>query len=284
MTAIWNRCSRTIANRCATWQRRVLIASVTTSCRCWTGPALSSRLGCQQGGTALRFNAHEHAAFDCFMLRRPGAEGEHSPEVLARARVWFDAASEAEKDRLLATIMAGLPGAYQRYDVPSLRRVLDAYKGITRDDLRARLADFLRAVIPTAAELGVRLCIHPDDPPRPLFGLPRIVSNEDDIAFLLDAVDTHENGLTLCTGSLGAGAANDLPAIARRFASRTHFVHLRNVTKEPDGSFQEAAHLGGDVDMVAVVRRAAGGAGAAQGPRRCGLADAVPARPWARTA
>jgi mannonate dehydratase len=97
------------------------------------------------------------------------------------------------------------------------------------------------------------MCIHPDDPPRPLFGLPRIVSNEDDIAFLLDAVDTHENGLTLCTGSLGAGPANDLPAIARRFAKRTHFVHLRNVTKEPDGSFEEAAHLGGDVDLVAVM-------------------------------
>jgi mannonate dehydratase len=217
----------------------------------WTRTQLAVPL--PAGGTALRFNAHEHAAFDCFMLRRAGAEADHSPEVLRRARAWFDAASESEKDKLLATIMAGLPGAYQRYDVPGLRRVLDAYKDITRDDLRARLADFLRAVIPVAEEAGVRMCIHPDDPPRPLFGLPRIVSNEDDIAFLLDAVDTHENGLTLCTGSLGAGPANDLPAIARRFAKRTHFVHLRNVTKEPDGSFEEAAHLGGDVDLVAVM-------------------------------
>ena len=217
----------------------------------WTRTQLAVPL--PAGGTALRFNAHEHAAFDCFMLRRPGAEADHSPDVLRRARAWFDAASEAEKDKLLATIMAGLPGAYQRYDVPGLRRVLDAYKDITRDDLRGRLADFLRAVIPAAEEAGVRMCIHPDDPPRPLFGLPRVVSNEEDIAFLLDAIDTHENGLTLCTGSLGAGPANDLPAIARRFAKRTHFVHLRNVTKEPDGSFEEADHLGGDVDLVAVM-------------------------------
>jgi mannonate dehydratase len=217
----------------------------------WTRTQLAVPL--PNGGTALRFNAHEHAAFDCFMLQRPGAEADHKPDVLARARAWFDTASEATKDALLATIMAGLPGSYQRYDVPGLRRVLDAYRGITRDDLRARLADFLRAVIPTAAEVGVRLCIHPDDPPRPLFGLPRVVSNEDDIAFLLDAVDVHENGLTLCTGSLGAGAANDLPAIAQRFAGRTHFVHLRNVTKDADGSFEEATHLGGDIDMVAVV-------------------------------
>jgi mannonate dehydratase len=217
----------------------------------WTRTQLAVPL--PAGGTALRFNAHEHAAFDCFMLRRPGAEADHAPDVLRRARVWFDAASESEKDKLLATIMAGLPGAYQRYDVPGLRRVLDAYQDITRDDLRARLADFLRAVIPAAEAAGVRMCIHPDDPPRPLFGLPRIVSNSEDIEFLLDAADTHENGLTLCTGSLGAGADNDLPAIARRFAKRTHFVHLRNVTKEPDGSFEEADHLGGDVDLVAVM-------------------------------
>jgi mannonate dehydratase len=217
----------------------------------WTRTQLAQPL--PQGGTALRFNAHEHAAFDCFMLKREGAEAEYSPELLARAKTWFASATEPMKDQILATIMAGLPGAYKRYDIPGLKEVLDAYKGFTAADLRARLADFLKAVIPAAQEAGVRMCIHPDDPPRPLFGLPRVVSNMDDIASLLGAVDAHENGLTLCTGSLGAGPANDLPAIARRFAHRTHFVHLRNVAKEPDGSFQEAEHLGGDVDMVAVI-------------------------------
>ena len=217
----------------------------------WTRTQLAVPL--PGGGTALRFNAHEYAAFDCFMLARKGAEAEHAPDVLARARAWFDHSSESDKDRLLANIMAGLPGAYDRYDVPGLRRMLDRYADITADDLRENLARFLREVVPAAEAAGVRLCIHPDDPPRPLFGLPRIVSNQNDIDFLLGAVDRFANGLTLCTGSLGAGAGNDLPAMARRFASRTHFVHLRNVSKEPDGSFMEADHLGGDVDIVAVI-------------------------------
>jgi len=217
----------------------------------WTRTQLAVPL--PGGGTALRFNAHEYAAFDCFMLARKGAEAEHAPDVLARARAWFDHSSESDKDRLLANIMAGLPGAYDRYDVPGLRRMLDRYADITAEDLRENLARFLREVVPAAEAAGVRLCIHPDDPPRPLFGLPRIVSNQNDIDFLLGAVDRFANGLTLCTGSLGAGAGNDLPAMARRFASRTHFVHLRNVSKEPDGSFMEADHLGGDVDIVAVI-------------------------------
>ncbi len=218
----------------------------------WTRTQLAVPL--PGGGTALRFNAHEYAAFDCFMLARKGAEADHAPEILARAKTWFGRASQSDKDTLLATIMAGLPGAYDRYDIPGLRRMLDRYADITADGLRENLARFLREVIPTAEAAGVRMCIHPDDPPRPLFGLPRIVSTADDIAFLLGAVDSDANGLTLCTGSLGAGATNGLPAIARRFASRTHFVHLRNVSKEPDGSFQEADHLGGDVDMVAVIQ------------------------------
>jgi mannonate dehydratase len=218
----------------------------------WTRTQLAVPL--RGGGTALRFNAHEYAAFDCFMLARKGAEADHSPAILSRAKTWFDHASESDRDTLLATIMAGLPGAYDRYDIPGLRRMLDRYADITADGLRENLARFLREVIPAAEEAGVRMCIHPDDPPRPLFGLPRIVSTADDIAFLLDAVDSDANGLTLCTGSLGAGAGNDLPAIARQFAPRTHFVHLRNVSKEPDGSFQEADHLGGDVDMVTVIQ------------------------------
>ncbi|MBS0536562.1 MAG: mannonate dehydratase [Proteobacteria bacterium] len=218
----------------------------------WTRTQLATPL--PNGGAGLRFNAHEYAAFDCYILQRPGAEAEQKPDVLAKAKNWIKAASEADKERLLATIMAGLPGAYDRYDVPGLRKMLDRYAGIDHAALRHNLKRFLEEVVPTAAEAGVRLCIHPDDPPRPLFGLPRIVSSSDDLDFIFGAVNDTANGITLCTGSLGAGAGNDLPAIVRRFAPRIHFVHLRNVTKEPDGSFFEAEHLGGDVDMVEVIQ------------------------------
>ena len=217
----------------------------------WTRTELAYPL--PGGATALRFNAHEFAAFDCFMLERPGAEADHSPDVLRRAKEWFLRSSEADRRALLSNIMAGLPGAYDRYDVPGLRAMLDRYQGIDAATLRENLARFLREVIPTAEEVGIRMCIHPDDPPRPLMGLPRIVSNADDITFILNAVDSPANGLTLCSGSLGANPINDVPAIAKRFANRIWFAHLRNVAKEPDGSFMEADHLGGDTDMVALV-------------------------------
>jgi mannonate dehydratase len=205
------------------------------------------------GGTALRFNAHEFAAFDCFMLQRPGAEEDHAPDVLARAKAWFERSSESDRRKLLATIMAGLPGAFDRYDIPALRRMLELYRDIGTERLRENMARFLREVIPVAEEVGIRMAIHPDDPPRPLLGLPRIVSNADDLDFIVKAVPSASNGLTLCSGSLGAGASNDVPAIAAQFAEHIHFAHLRNVAKEPDGSFMEADHLGGDTDMVAVV-------------------------------
>lgn len=206
------------------------------------------------GGRALRFNAHEYAAFDCFMLERPGAQSDHAPEVLERARAWFKASTPSNREKLLANIMAGLPGAFDRYDLPGLRTMLARFKDVSSDRLRENLGRFLRAVIPTAEEVGIRMGIHPDDPPRPLLGLPRIVSSEEHLAAILALHPSHSNGLTFCTGSLGARPGNDLPAMARRFADRIHFAHLRNVTKDPDGSFEEADHLGGDVDMVAVVR------------------------------
>jgi len=205
------------------------------------------------GGRALRFNAHEYAAFDCFMLERPGAEADHPADVLARAHNWFAQASESDKARLLSSIMAGLPGAFDRYDIPGLRLMLQHYKDISADTLCAHLARFLREVVPTAEEVGIRMAIHPDDPPRPLMGLPRIVSTASDLASITSAVDSVANGVTLCTGSLGAGAQNDVGAITRQCASRIHFVHLRNVAKEPDGSFMEADHLAGDTDMVDIV-------------------------------
>ncbi|MEC5323765.1 MULTISPECIES: mannonate dehydratase [unclassified Aurantimonas] len=218
----------------------------------WTRTELAAPLA--GGGTSLRFNLHEYAAFDVFMLERPGAAEDVSPEVLDRAKAWFDASDAADRERLLAAIMAGLPGAYARYDVPGLRDILKRYDGVTRDDVRANFKRFLEAIIPTAEAAGMRLCVHPDDPPRPLFGLPRIVSNAEDIAFVLDAVPSPSNGLTLCSGSLGANPLNDVPGIAQQFADKIHFAHLRNVAKDADGSFEEADHLAGDIDMVALVR------------------------------
>ncbi len=217
----------------------------------WTRTELHHRIA--GGATALRFNAHEFAAFDLFMLERPGAETEHAPELIEKARAWFDQTTEADRDELLANIMAGLPGAYDRYSIPELRKALARYDGIDRAELRENLARFLREIIPTAEEVGIKMAIHPDDPPRNLMGPPRIVSSAEDIEFILNAVPSPANGLTLCAGSLGAGAQNNVPAIARRFSSRIHFTHLRNVAKEPDGSFMEAEHLGGDTDMVDLV-------------------------------
>ncbi|MCA3624342.1 MAG: mannonate dehydratase [Methylobacterium sp.] len=206
------------------------------------------------GGRALRFDAVKFCAFDCFMLQRPNAEADHAPELIARAKTWFDAARESEKAALLVNINAGLPGAYERYDIPGFRRILERYKGIGREELRAHFARFLREVIPLAEELGMRFAVHPDDPPRPLFGLPRIVSNGEDLAFITGAVPSRANGLTFCSGSLGAGTRNDVPALAREFAPLIHFAHLRNVAKDADGSFMEAEHLGGDTNMVALMQ------------------------------
>lgn len=217
----------------------------------WTRTQLAEPL--PGGGTALRFNLHEYVALDHFMLKRKGADEGHSAAVMDKARAWFEGSSEADRARLLASVMAGLPGAFDRYDLPGLARILERYAGMTHERLRENLKRFLEAIIPTAEEVGIRMCIHPDDPPRPLFGLPRICSDEEDIAWILGAVDSPANGLTLCSGSLGANPKNDVPAIARRFADRIWFAHLRNVAKDPDGSFMEAEHLGGDTDMVALV-------------------------------
>ncbi|MGL4323443.1 MAG: mannonate dehydratase [Beijerinckiaceae bacterium] len=206
------------------------------------------------GARALRFNIHEYVAFDWLMLERPGADIGHSAAVLDRARQWFANSSADDRQTLLNTIMAGLPGAYDRYDIPGLRALLARYAGMNAETLRNNLKRFLQAVIPTAQEVGINMCIHPDDPPRPLFGLPRIVSTGDDLDAILAMVDSPANGITLCSGSLGAHPHNDVPAIARKVASRIWFAHLRNVAKDPDGSFMEADHLGGDTDMVALIR------------------------------
>lgn len=217
----------------------------------WTRTDLAAPV--RGGATALRFAAPRMAAFELRMLGRAGAEADYPADAIAAGDAWFQSATEADRAALLASIMSGLPGAYDRYDLAGLRRALRGYEGLGREALRANYARFLAEAIPAAEDLGMRLCVHPDDPPRDILGLPRIVSDSDDIARILGAQDSRANGLTLCAGSLGANPANDLPAIARRFAGRIHFVHLRNVAKEPDGSFQEADHLAGDTDMVALV-------------------------------
>lgn len=206
-----------------------------------------------RGGTCLHFSASRMAAFEIHMLGRDDATRDYHPDAVTAGNEWYQSSNEADRAALLHAVMAGLPGAVDRYDIAGLRAVLATYAGLSHDDLRANLARFLNEVIPTAAELGINLCIHPDDPPRGILGLPRIVSTDQDIRWIMQAVDEDANGLTLCTGSLGSRAKNDVPAIAHAFASRVHFVHLRNVTKQIDGSFTESAHLEGDVDLVAVI-------------------------------
>jgi mannonate dehydratase len=217
----------------------------------WTRTDLAAPVA--RGGSCLRFSAPRMAAFELHMLGRAEAEADYSPEVRAEAAAWFQQATEEDRETLLRSIMAGLPGAYDRYDVAGLRAGLALYDGIGREALRANYRRFLEEIIPAAEDLGMRFCVHPDDPPRDILGLPRIVSNAEDIGWILGAVDSPANGLTLCAGSLGANPANDVPAIARQFAERIHFAHLRNVRKDPDGSFEEAAHLDGDTDMVALI-------------------------------
>lgn len=218
----------------------------------WTRTDLTAPVA--GGATCLRFEATRMAAFEIHMLGRQAAEADYPPDVLSRAAVWFQQASEAERDGLLTSIMAGMPGAFDRYDIAGLRRALEVYQGIGRAELRQNYKRFLDEVVPTAEELGIRLCVHPDDPPRDILGLPRIVSDGDDLDWILAAQDSPANGITLCSGSLGANPVNDVPVIAARTAPRIHFAHLRNVRKDPDGSFEEAAHLEGDTDMVALIR------------------------------
>jgi len=217
----------------------------------WTRTDLTAPVA--RGGTCLRFEAAKMAAFELYMLGRAEAEADYTAEALQKAAIWYQQATEGDKSTLLHSIMSGLPGAYDRYDIAGLKTALRGYDGLDQDALRANYARFLQEVVPAAEDLGMALCVHPDDPPRDILGLPRIVSDAEDIRFILNAVDSPANGLTFCTGSLGANPANDLPAMAREFAGRTHFAHLRNVRKDPDGSFEEAAHLEGDTDMVAVL-------------------------------
>lgn len=218
----------------------------------WMRTELNSPVA--NGGAYLRFSAFRMAAFEICMLGRAEAENDYPADVIARARDWYTASNDEDQKNLLNSILLGMPGAYDRYDIEGLRSAIDTYRGLDAADIRVNYQRFLHEVIPTAQDLGLRLCVHPDDPPRDIFGLPRIVSDAEDIAWIMDAYDAPANGLTLCSGSLGANPANNVVEIARTFSNRIHFAHIRNVPKDPDGSFEEAEHLRGDMDIPALCR------------------------------
>ncbi len=196
----------------------------------WTRTDLAWRL--QHGGTCMRFDLADFAAFDIFVLARPGAREDFDPEIVAQAEQRFRDMDAPACDRLARNITFGLPGATEHLTLDGVRAHLAEYDEIGADTLRAHFAAFLEEVVPTAERLGMRLCCHPDDPPFPLLGLPRVVSTEEDYRWLVGAVESPANGITLCSGSLGARADNDLPGMMRRLGEHVHFLHLRNVRRE----------------------------------------------------
>lgn len=206
------------------------------------------------GSTALRFDTAAFAAFDLFILNRPGAAGDYDDLVKLRAKAYYDNLNEIDQQQLVKNIIAGLPGAEEGYTTAQFLQMLASYGDIDAQTLKANLAYFLQQVIPAAEEAGVLMCIHPDDPPYPILGLPRVVSNEQDILDIYNAVDSPNNGLTFCTGSFGVIADNDLPGMVHRLGERIHFIHLRSTKRDEYGNFYEADHLTGDVDMYAVVK------------------------------
>ncbi|WP_187429525.1 Mannonate dehydratase [Roseobacter fucihabitans] len=220
----------------------------------WTRTSLTHRL--PSGATCMRFDLTDFAAFDLHILQRPGAAEEYDAALCEAAARRYAAMSGAERDALAGNVVFGLPGAAEKFTLEDVRAHLAEYAAMSEDTLRAHLIDFLSEVVPLAEELGLRLCCHPDDPPFALLGLPRIMSSEEQYVKIMQAVDSPANGITLCSGSLGARPDNDLPGMMARLGDRVHFLHLRNVTRETSdvrGSFYEAEHLGGDTDMVALV-------------------------------
>lgn len=217
----------------------------------WTRTELMHRL--PTGGYALRFDAVDFAAYDLFVLKRPRVEQSYSPAQIETAHTRFRAMDSVKIDRIERNLIAGLPATERKFDRAGFLAALAEYDGVSADDLHQNLTHFLREIVPVAEEIGVRLCIHPDDPAFPLYGLPRIVSTADDARRILAAANSPANGLTFCTGSYGTRVENDLPAMVREFGPHIYFAHLRNVQREADGSFHEADHLGGSSDIPAVI-------------------------------
>lgn len=223
----------------------------------WTRTDLAWRL--PSGATCMRFDLTDFAAFDLHILARHGAEEDYDAELREAAARRFAEMSDAAKEALAGNVVYGLPGAAERFSLEDVRAHLAEYAALSEETLRGHLIDFLTEVAPVAQDLGLRLCCHPDDPPFPLLGLPRIMSTEAQYRAVMEAVDLPANGITLCSGSLGARPDNDLPGMMERLGDRVHFLHLRNVKRETTelrGSFHEAEHLGGDTDMAALVEAA----------------------------
>ncbi|WP_323035521.1 mannonate dehydratase [Pararhodobacter sp.] len=244
----------------------------------WTRTDLAAPMA--SGARALRFDLVDFAVFDAHILCRPNATSDYTNTVLSAAAERAAGLSDADREHLTATILAGLPGAVEHWTLDSFRQRLETYADIDDATLRDHLAGFLRTVVPHAERLDMRLCCHPDDPPWPLFGLPRIMSTEADYTWLVNVVPSPANGITLCVGSLGTRGDNDLPGMMERLGDKVHFLHLRNVRREDEtipGSFHEDEHLAGSTDMIAVIKAALA---EERRRRQAGRADAsIPMRP-----
>lgn len=208
----------------------------------------------RDGSITTKFESKIFAAFDLFILKRPDAEKDYSSVQIEKAKQYFESLNISQIEKLTQTVLLGLPGSLEAYTLEEFGRALQEYKGIGDDKLRENLYYFINEIIPAAEEAGVLMAIHPDDPPFSLLGLPRVVSNKEDIDKILNVIDSPNNGITLCTGSFGAGYKNNLVEMAKSFAHRISFVHLRNVTRNEDGDFLEDNHLEGDIDLYGVMK------------------------------